>query len=254
VVCLVSLAGLAPRLSLAALAGGAPSQAKEEATWRPSARRPDALRVLLVTGGHDHDVDFYSAFLGQDDLAVMVDGHPSAFSGAFGRTGRRIDVLVLYDMPPDLPAEQRARVERYVEEGGAVVSLHHAISGSPPWTWLHEVVLGARWRFGPEDGRPASVFKHDEEMAVKVVARHPVTEGIDDFRIVDETYGKLWWSPRLEVLLRTDHPQADGPVAWIMPHPKARLCVIQLGHGREAHLHPVWQKLVRNAVRWAGGR
>jgi type 1 glutamine amidotransferase len=57
------------------------------------------------------------------------------------------------------------------------------------------------------------MFKHDEEMAVKVVARHPITEGIADFRIVDETYGKLWWSPRTEVLLRTDHPRSDGPVA-----------------------------------------
>jgi type 1 glutamine amidotransferase len=226
----------------------------EEPAWRPPARRADALRVLLVTGGHDHDVDFYTAFLGQDDLDVTVDGHPSVFGGPFGKTGRKVDVLVLYDMPTDVPEARRAQVQRYVEDGGAVVSLHHAISASPRWDWLHEVVLGARWRFEAEGDHPVSDFKHDEDIAVKVVARHPITEGIGDFRIFDETYGKLWWSPRIDVLLRTDHPRSDGPVAWVMPHPKARLCVIQLGHGREAHLSPTWQRLVRNAVRWAGGR
>ncbi len=185
---------------------------------------------------------------------MTVDGHPSVFGGRFGKAGRRVDVLVLYDMPPDVPEARRANVQQYVDDGGAVVSLHHAISGSPRWDWLHEVVLGARWRFEPEDGLPTSVFQHDVEIAVKVEAQHPITAGVADFRIHDETYGKLWWSPRVNVLMRTDHPLSDGPVAWTMPHPKARLAVIQLGHGREANLHPAWQRLVRNAVRWAGGR
>jgi hypothetical protein len=207
-----------------------------------------------VTGGHDHDLEFYSAFGGQGDLAVTVDGHPSAFAQPFGRNGRAVDVLALYDMPPDVPEAQRENVRRYVEEGGAVVGIHHALSGSPSWAWLHEAVLGARWIFTPEAGRSVSEFKHDEEISVTVVADHPITRGIGDFRIHDETYGKLWMSPRMTVLLRTDHPLSDGPVAWTMPHPRARLAVIQLGHGREAHLHPSWRRLVRNALIWAGGR
>ena len=93
-----------------------------------------------------------------------------------------------------------------------MVGIHHALSGSTGWAWLHEEVLGARWIFTPEPGRPVSEFKHDEEIAVKVVADHPITKGLADFRIHDETYGKLWLSPRLQVLLRTDHPLSDGPV------------------------------------------
>jgi type 1 glutamine amidotransferase len=30
--------------------------------------------------------------------------------------------------------------------------------------------------------------------------------------------------------------------------------VIQLGHDAKAHLHPGWQRLVRNAILWAAGR
>jgi hypothetical protein len=242
------------RLATAALLAGALAAAAPPPAFRPAPRRPDALQVLLVTGGHDHDVAFYSAFEGQDDLAVTVDGHPSAFASPFGKTGRRVDVLVLYDMPKDVPEAQRANVVRYVEEGGGVVGLHHALSGSVGWAWLHEVVLGARWNFEPTDGKPPSDYKHDEDIAVQVVARHPLTDGLADFRIVDETYKGLWMSPRMSVLLRTEHPLSDGPVAWTMPHPQARLAVVQLGHGREAHLSPEWQRLVRNAVLWAGGR
>jgi type 1 glutamine amidotransferase len=161
---------------------------------------------------------------------------------------------VLYDMAKDVPPERRAHVERYVGEGGAVVGIHHALSGSTGWTWLHEEVLGATWIFEAAPGRPASVFKHDERLRVKVVREHPITAGLSDFEIVDETYGKNWLSPRMEVLLRTDHPLSDGPVAWTLPHPKARLAYVQLGHGREAHLNQAWQRLVLQAIRWAAGR
>jgi hypothetical protein len=250
-------ARLPAAVTLGVLATMAPGLlAVEERSSLPSPLRADALRVLLVTGGHDHDVAFYSAFYGQEDLAVTVDGHPTAFARPFGRggIGRPVDVLALYDMPPDVPMEQRENVRRYVEDGGAVVGIHHALSGSTGWAWLHEEVLGARWIFAPEPGRPVSEFKHDEEIAVKVVADHPITKGLSDFLIHDETYGKLWLSPRINVLLRTDHPRSDGPVAWTLPHPKARLCVVQLGHGREAHLNPHWRRLLRNALLWAGGR
>jgi type 1 glutamine amidotransferase len=252
--CRAATAGLWFGTFLAILSACSGALAAADTVFRPPARRADALKVLLVTGGHDHDVAFYSAFDGHDDLAVMVDGHPSAFAGPFGKTGRRVEVLALYDMPPDVPEAQRENVRRYVEDGGAVVAIHHAIAGSTGWVWLHEEVLGARWNFAPEPGRPVSDYKHDEEIAVKVVADHPITKGLMNFRIYDETYGKLWMSPRLQVLLRTDHPLSDGPVAWTLPHPKARLAVIQLGHGREAHMNPSWRRLVRNALVWAGGR
>jgi uncharacterized protein len=252
--CRSAAKALARGTFVAVLAAGSGALADDDTVFRPPPRRADAVKVLLVTGGHDHDVAFYSAFDGQDDLAVMVDGHPSAFSRSFGKTGRRVDVLALYDMPPDIPEPQREHVRSYVEDGGAVVGIHHALAGNTSWAWLHEEVLGARWNFAPEPGRPVSEYKHDEEIAVKVVADHPITKGLVDFRIHDETYGKLWMSPRLQVVLRTDHPLSDGPVAWTMPHPKARLAVIQLGHGREAHMNASWRRLVRNALLWAGGR
>jgi type 1 glutamine amidotransferase len=92
------------------------------------------------------------------------------------------------------------------------------------------------------------------ELEVEPVAKHPVLTGITRMHIWDETYKNLWISPKNLVLLKTDHPSSDGPVAWISPYEKARVVVIQLGHDAKAHLHPGWQRLVRNAILWAAGR
>jgi type 1 glutamine amidotransferase len=221
-----------------------------EEVFRPTPRRADAVRALLVTGGHEHDISFYSVLDGYDDIATLVDSHPGALTGSLEGT----DVVVLYDMPAEMTPKQREGLRAFVEAGGGVVALHHAIAGRTGWRWWWEEVLGGRYLTEPEGGHPASTYQHDVELDVKVAAKHPVTAGVTDFRILDETYKGMWISPDVEVLLTTDRPTSDGPVAWVGPYEKARIVFIQLGHGREAHLHPAYRRLVRNAVMWAAGR
>ena len=64
----------------------------------------------------------------------------------------------------------------------------------------------------------------------------------------------MWISPQVQVLLQTDHPTSDGPLAWISPFEASRVVYIQLGHGRSAHAHAAFRLLVRNAVLWSGGK
>lgn len=221
-----------------------------EEPFRPAPRRADAVRVRLVTGGHTHDISFYSALDGYEDITAVVDSHPQALAGSLDNT----DVVVLYDMPVEMTPKQRQGLRAFVEAGGGVVALHHAIAGRTRWRWWWEEVVGGRYLIEPEGDRPASTYQHDVEMTVEVKAHHPVTAGVTDFRILDETYRKMWISPHVEVLLTTDHPTSDGPVAWVGPCEDARIVYIQLGHGREAHLHPAFRRLVRNAVFWTAGR
>jgi uncharacterized protein len=228
--------------------------AAEEPLFRAPPPRPDAVRVLLVTGGHDHDISFYSVLDGQDALAVTVDPYPNAFQSPVGGEKRSVDVLVLYDMPADLQPVQQENLRAFVESGKGVVALHHAISGRTEWKWWYEEVVGGRYLFKPFDGRPASSYKHDETMSVRPRGAHPITVGIGPFRIFDETYKGLWISPRASVLLETDNPTSDGPVLWTFPHPRARVVYLQLGHGPDAHRNPVYRQLVRNSVLWAAGR
>ena len=210
----------------------------------------DPLRVRLVTGGHAHDPEFYSAFIGDPRIAVTVEPHPRAYLGGTGK----LDVLVLYDMIKTSDPKTREWLRAWVESGKGLVVLHHAICSFEDWEWWGDEVVGARYLTTPARGMAPSTFFHDLQLDIQVVKKHPVTAGVDNFRILDETYKGMWFAPKLDLLLTTAHEKGDGPVGWIGPSKTARVVVLQGGHDKNAHLNPNWQRLVRNAILWAGGR
>jgi len=217
-----------------------------DGAWRPPPLREDALRVMVVTAGHTYQPSFYALF-DHEDLAATIVPHPQAYE----RDMRgRYDVLVLYDMYEELPPERQENLRGFVEAGRGVVALHHALGDYHNWPWWYEEVVGGRFVERPRGSGPGAV--HDVDIPVRPVGDHPITRGIAPFRIWDETYKGLWISPRVEVILRTDHPTSDGPVGWIGPTRAARVVYLQLGHDRNAHLNPTYRKLVRNAILWAG--
>jgi type 1 glutamine amidotransferase len=178
----------------------------------------------------------------------MVEPHPNGFRA---NLLKRVDVLVLYDSLRQSDEAIRQTLRAFVEAGKGVVILHHALVDFQDWHWWGEEVMGGRYLFEPFKGQAPSTFKHGVDLDVKVETRHPVTAGVESFSIHDETYKSLWISPKAKVLLRVDHPTSDGPVAWISPYDKARVVVIQLGHGPEAHRNENFRKLVLNAILWA---
>jgi type 1 glutamine amidotransferase len=209
------------------------------------------VRTTIVTGGHSHEPSFYGIFDGVSWLQPQVDPHPVAYRRDLRKS---TDVLVLYDMVQEIPDGQRANLRAFLESGKGLVILHHAVADFQKWEWWWKEVMGVKYVLTAEEGLPASTFRHDVRMKVEVVAKHPVTRGIAPMFIEDETYKGMWFAPGNQVLMRTDEASSDGPVVWISPYRKSRVVVIQLGHGSAAHRHPGYVDLVRNAVRWAGGR
>jgi type 1 glutamine amidotransferase len=210
---------------------------------------PSALRALLITGGHDHEAAFYSLF---DDIdRLPVDTAASALKNDLRG---KYDVLIMYDFTRDLDESRRKNLRDFVEAGGGIVVLHHALLDYQTWTWWSEEVVGGRYRLQREGGAPSSSVSNDQQIAVTLAAAHPVLDGIAPFRIQDETYKNLYFSPKIHPLLTTDNPTSDVNVAWIGPCATARVVAIQLGHGRSAFRHPSYRTLVHNAVRWAAGK
>ncbi len=207
------------------------------------------VRLLVVTGGHEYPTSFYSVFE-QDGLAW---DHAVSNEEAFRRDLRgRYDTLVLYDMSPSLSSTGMAHFRQFVESGGGVVALHHAIVSYPGWAWYRELI-GGQYFEKAQGGTPASTYLHDQEIDLRVVTPHAVTRRLTPTRIHDETYKGMWIAPTNTVLLATSHPTSDGPVAWISAYRGARVVYIQLGHGSEAHRDGGYRALVRNAVQWAAG-
>jgi type 1 glutamine amidotransferase len=213
-------------------------------------KNADALRVLVVAGGHDHAASFYGVFEGWREARVNIDPHPAAFRGDLRKS---YDVVVLYDtiQTAGLSEKQRANLKDFVEAGKGLVVLHHALADFQDWEWWWKDVVGGRYVL---KGEGASSYKHDVELVVTPVAGHPIVKGLAQMRLLDETYKNVWHRPDVRVLLTTDEATSDKEIAWISPYDKSRVVVIGPGHGPETHNLPWYHTLVRRAVIWAGGR
>jgi type 1 glutamine amidotransferase len=212
---------------------------------------PDRARVLVVTGGHSYPATFYSLFEGWDD---MTWSHAATEKEAF-QPGlkNRFETIVLHDMRHEIGESERASLRAFIEAGKGVVSIHHSIVDYTSWPWWRQEVTGGQF-FTKADGAHAqSQYKEGVDFIVrpaKGMARHPVLRGVPVLPVHDEVYRGMWFSPRITVLMETDHPLNDRPVVYIGPHEIARSVYIQLGHGEETIRHPGFRKLVHNAILW----
>jgi type 1 glutamine amidotransferase len=217
-----------------------------------SRRNPDAVRGLLITGGHDHETSFYGLFDGYNDLPhVPVAASKTAFQNDLRG---KFDVLIMYDFSRDLDETGKKNLRAFVEGGKGIVVLHHALLDYQDWPWWYEDVVGGSYRLKREGDIPSSTVKDREQLFVTPAEEHPVTAGIGPFHIVDETYKRMLFSPRVRPLLLTNNPNSDRSLAWIGPCSTSRVVAIQLGHGPTAFHHPAYRALVHNAILWSAGR
>jgi type 1 glutamine amidotransferase len=210
------------------------------------------LRALLITGGHDHEISFYKLFQGYEDLArLAVTSSATAFQGDLRD---KYDVLIMYDFTRDLPEASKKHLRDFLESGKGLVVLHHALLNYQNWPWWYEEVVGGSYRLSRAGDMPSSTVKADQRISAAPEGDHPVTRGIGSFEVIDETYKRMWLSPRVRPLLTTDNPNGDRLLAWVGPCATSRVVAIQLGHGPTVFSHPAYRKLVHNAILWSAGR
>lgn len=213
-------------------------------------RPKSSIRALLITGGHDHEAEFYSVFRGIPEVGHLpVDTAANAFKQDLRE---KYDVIVMYDFTRDLDEASRKNLREFVEDGHGVVVLHHAILNHQHWDWWRDEVVGGRYRLSAEGDVPSSSYKDGQTIDVSPAGRHPVLDGVGAFRIVDEAYKNLSMAQGISPLLTTDHPLCDANLAWVGPCRTSRVVAIQLGHGTTAFDHPAYRRLVHNAILWAG--
>lgn len=215
---------------------------------------PPPVRTLVVTGGHSYPSAFFSLF---DDPRIAWT-HAGSPAEAFGqKLAGRYDVIVFHDMWETIGEKERINLQEFVENGGGIVSTHHAIVNYTSWPWWYEEVVGGKYFTRGAPGRPQSVYKDDVDLVVtaaKGAERHPVLRGVPPLALRDEAYRNMWHSPRIRVLMETQQPDNDRPVVYVGPHPKARSVYIQLGHNGSTLLYPGYRTLVRNAIFWTARR
>jgi type 1 glutamine amidotransferase len=205
---------------------------------------PDAVSVLVITGGHDYDPSFDSLFEGNPAIRANVDPHPVALNKELRK---RYDVVVFYDTNHSLTDKQRENLVNFAEAGKGIVVMHHAFVNFEGWDWWRRLA-GAQYLL------KQSKYLHDRKFIARLEGKHPVTRGVPELYLHDETYKGMWFAPDNTVLMRTDDPTADGPLVWVTSYPKSRVVGIQPGHNRESHVDAGFRRLVHNAILWSAGR
>jgi len=217
---------------------------------------PDKLRVLLTYGGHDfQEKEFFAMW---DALrGVTYTKAPLPESADLLKPGleKNYDAIVCYDMVKELTPAQHQAFQSLLERGIGLVALHHNLGGNLEWAEYHKIIGGTwLWAKRTIGGRAygPSTYEHGQEIAIQIADRgHPITKGLDDFVIHDETYGNTYVSPEVHVLLTTDNPKNVKPFAWTNRYGKSRVVYFQAGHDSLAWKHPCFQEILKRSVRWA---
>jgi len=225
-----------------------------------AAVKEDQLQVLVITGGHDYDVPQFNAmFAAIPDIAVEYATFPDAAARLTPELADKVDVIVLYDMwVPGFTPEQQQAFVALLNRGIGLVALHHTLGGHPEWPEYGKII-GGHYRVAPRtvDGQtvPASEFYHDMDIQVRVAdTDHPITRGLQDFQIHDETYKNYDTDPNVRVLLTTYHPQSDPEICWVKQYGRSRVVYLELGHDRHAYEHPSYRTVLARSIRWTAGR
>jgi uncharacterized protein len=217
------------------------------------------IRVLVTVGGHNFEEQpFYAIFEAMPDVKWTKLEMPQGANQLKPGLKRDFDVLVMYDMFRGTTPEQQKAFLELLNQGIGVVSLHHNLCSRLEWPEFRRIIGG--WYFyepGKIDGvsYKASSYYLDQVMNVSVVDReHPVTKGIEDFRIEDESYQDCWIDPMAKVLLKTDYPKSNPSLAWTKTYGKSPIVYIELGHSRKTYDNPNYRRFVHQAIRWVADR
>jgi hypothetical protein len=224
---------------------------------RAGAAEAKKLRVLVLTGGHSYDKKtFPETFQGQADIDFKIQEGGKPFEDI---SKWDYDVMVLFNFRNKISETSRANFLKLLERGVGLVVMHHAVSAYPNWVEYNNVI-GATYslkkglvRNGMKFMRP--VWKHDVDFNVRIEDKsHPITKGMSDFKIHDESYKGWAYHPGSHLLLSTDQKLNNHRLAWTRFYKKARVFFIQLGHGKQAFQSKEFQKLTAQGIRWTAGR
>jgi len=219
-----------------------------------SAAKP--IRILVITGGHGYKVEQFNQMLSSfgPRITYQVEQLPGAFSMFLPENRDKYDVLVFYHMWQKISDEQARVFTECIESGKPVVALHHSICAFDSWPGYWDIIGGKYFHavttYRGKEWQPGS-YIHDLHFNVKVVSsRHPVTKGITDFEVFDETYKGYYVEEGVTPLLTTDEPSSTPVIGWSKKFGKSKIVVLQSGHDAPTFENPSFRKLLKQAIIW----
>ena len=219
-----------------------------------SAAKP--IRILVITGGHGYKTVEFNQMLSslEPSVTYQVAELPAAYEMFKKENRDKYDVLVFYHMWQSITDEQKSTFTECIKEGKPVVALHHSICAFDDWSEYWNIIGGKYFHkvttFNGKEYQPCS-YIHDLHFNVQVAdAKHPVTKGVSDFPIFDETYKGYYVAPEVTPLLTTDEPSSTPVIGWSKTYGKARIVVLQSGHDAPTFADQNFRKLLKQSIEW----
>jgi hypothetical protein len=212
-----------------------------------------AVRVAVVTGGHSFDVvSFHQLFRELEMPGELYIQHIDDFCSSSQQLRKSYDVIVFYIMMMEGPSDTglpwyAGHPKAVLDELGAVpqgiVVLHHAILAYPNWSRWNELVgiTDRTFRYHMDQTPTCHVTLPD----------HPITRGLTDWTMNDETYEMTDAGSGNEILLTVEHAKSMRTIAWTRTYGHSRVFCYQSGHDRAAWAHPNFRTVLRRGILWS---
>lgn len=214
------------------------------------------IRILVITGGHDYQKEQFNQMLAGlgENITYQIAVLPAAYDMFLPQYRDKYDVLVFYHMWQDITDEQKKVFSDCIANGKPLVALHHSLCAYDNWPEYFSII-GGKYFHKPTvlNGKEylACSYIHDVDLKVKIADKgHPVTAGIDDFEIFDETYKGYYIDPGVTPLLSTDEQSSTPVIGWAKKYGKARVVTFQSGHDVPTFENPNFRKLLKQAIEW----
>ncbi|MDH4238024.1 MAG: ThuA domain-containing protein [Phycisphaerae bacterium] len=214
------------------------------------------LKVLVVTGGHAFEHEpFFTLFEGYDDIEY-VEAQLKDDSEIFEDiSGWDYDVIVFFNMTQNISTKRQENFKKLVKDGVGVVALHHCMGSFQEWPEYIKIIGGRYNLKESEQGgvkNEASTYREGADFTVHIDdSKHPITRGLADFQVHDETYKKCSFEKDNHLLMTTNHPDSDRELGWVRSYGRGKVCFIMTGHGPSVYANPTYRQLVARAIRWS---
>ena len=139
-------------------------------------------------------------------------------------------------------AVQQAFVE-HVRAGNGLLVIHSGSANYAEATALRRLMGGVFLQHPPQC-----------DVTFTPQAGHPLTAGSAPFTLKDEHYFMALDDAQADVFMTSTSEHGTQPAGWTRCEGNGRVCMLTPGHNVEVWLHPSYQALIRNGLRWCGGR
>lgn len=202
------------------------------------------MKIAIVTGDHGFEEDKFDAVFENMDGIEFVREDLSVFVDDPDRN--KYEAVVFYNFHQQNPDQKTAEVILSLADNGqGLVILHHAILAFPKWEAFADLCGIQERGFGFFIGEKIPVHVADND--------HPITVGIKDWEMTDETYTMNSPGEDSRVLLTVDHPKSMEVIGWVRKYRNSRVFCFQSGHDNDTYSVQQFQEVLSRGINWAAG-